>query len=103
MCIFFSQFYKRERYLWKKGEITVSIIVKESDGNDVVRDSCVGDHGATGEHGYAIFTDDRPVKDGEEGQIGATLPTEEKIKAGETYTIIITADGTTTTQKYTAI
>ena len=44
--------------------------------------------------------------DDEEGQIEATVASdynEGKIKPGETYTIIITAAGVTTTEKYTAI
>ena len=42
------------------------------------------------------------IPDGDEGQIEMTAGTG-NITAGETYTIIVTASGTTSTQKYTAI
>jgi flagellin-like protein len=74
-------------------EATVAMTIKDENGNDFTKDLQIG--GA----GNGSFTSGS-VPDGDEGQLEITGP---DITAGETYTIIITAGGTTSTQKYTAI
>ncbi len=76
---------------------TVSMTVKDDNGEDFTTDNQVGDD--TEGTGNGEFTSTN-IPDGEEGQLEITGP---DITAGDTYTIIITAGGTTVTQKYTAI
>ena len=56
---------------------------------------------ASGSGNYASFTTAAGVPNDEEGQIEFHIT--DDIQPGQTYTIIITASGTTSTEKYTAI
>lgn len=93
-------------YIWIKnatgydlGSGDVSITIKNSSGNIVIKDSAVGD-GNIGEKGIGNFLGGG-ISNSKEGQITATNSSY-TIVPGETYTIIITARGITTTEKYTA-
>jgi len=82
-------------------EATVSIKIKDSNGDDHMEDSVVGASDGN-EKGSANFTSAAAeIPNDEEGQFEAAGTTD--IRPGETYTIIITAAGVTTTEKYTAI
>ena len=83
-------------------ESNVTITIKDSQGN------AVGDGNETvgttnsGGTSYAIFTSGATgIESDSEGQV--EFHTTNDVQPGETYTIIITAAGVTTTEKYTAI
>lgn len=81
----------------------VAVVVKDSNGNTVINVAKV-DTTTAGDTGSANFTTlvgTVGIANDEEGQIEAGGTSD--IVAGETYTIIITAAGVTTTEKYTAI
>jgi len=79
----------------------VSIKIKDSNGDDHMEDSVTGAVGGD-ELGSANFTSSpAEIPIDEEGQFEAAGTAD--IRPGETYTIIITAAGVTTTEKYTAI
>ena len=87
-------------------QTNVSITIKDSQGNEVgTHTTYVGQGTASGN--YASFTgvtmnqEGVAIESDSEGQIELHLT--EDVQPGETYTIIITAAGVTTTEKYTAI
>jgi flagellin-like protein len=77
----------------------VQITIKDAQGNPLGGGTLTVDVAATGN--YASFTTAAGVPNDEEGQIEFHIDTD--IQPGQTYTIIITAAGTTSTEKYTAI
>ena len=81
----------------------VAVVVKDSNGNTVINVAKVDDVGAsdTGSANFTTLVGTVGIANDEEGQIEAGGTSD--IVAGETYTIIITAAGVTTTEKYTAI
>lgn len=85
------------------GAEDITIVIKDDSGNTAV-DATVEGSATTG--GANITGSASTIADDEEGQIEATVDSSYnsgQIKPGETYTIIITAAGVTTTEKYTAI
>jgi len=93
----------------------VTITVKDSQGNEIGVQQSGGTKKYVGQDSngnYASFTGVTPGNEGvaiesdSEGQIELHLDPSDsnlEIQPGETYTIIITAAGVTTTEKYTAI
>ena len=79
----------------KRSEVRVTI--QDNSGNTVA-EYVVNDYNEE----TAKFTSGEGIHNDEEGQIEVTVA-EREMKAGETYIIIVTAAGTTTTEKYTAI
>ena len=80
---------------FKRSEVRMTI--QDNSGN-IIADYVVNDYSEE----TAKFTGEEGIYNDEEAQIEVTVA-EEEMKAGETYIIIVTAAGTTTTEKYTAI
>jgi len=74
----------------------VSVTIKNSSGTAVASNAMVGGAGSN-----ASFTTTSILND-DEGQIECIVAAA-NMNPGETYTLIITASGTTSTEKYTAI
>jgi len=74
----------------------VSVTIKDSSGSPVASNAMVGGTGSN-----ASFTTGAIAND-DEGQIEVIVAAA-NMNPGETYTLIITAAGTTSTEKYTAI
>lgn len=79
-------------------ESNVVIAIRDETGDAVGDESMLVTEGGSGN--YAKFTSGN-IESDEEGQIEVHLDT--KIMPGRTYTIILTAAGRTTVEKYTAI
>ena len=83
----------------------VAVVVKDSNGNTVINVAKVDVNTPpttdTGSANFTTLVGTVGIANDEEGQIEAGGTSD--IVAGETYTIIITAAGVTTTEKYTAI
>lgn len=89
------------------GAEEISIVIKDDAGVTAVNVEKVETSGASDKGSANITGTPTTIPDDEEGQIEAEVDSSynsgEGIKPGETYTIIITAAGVTTTEKYTAI